>query len=204
MCIVLCWVGQISSALAGRTSKISEELGLRSERQSRGTTSRRCCRHWLERRDQKRRSCLHETLRHSQQEARGRNCNIFENLQVRAELLGTKHGRAGRRLISLPLYGIFSVRCPLDQRLQEHQQSARLARVLALSMGAARTSKEMALSLRTRRKVDADGRAAGGDGAAGQRSTIEHEYLLERKPTNQPRSDSGMLHPLPFYGNEGA
>ncbi|XP_004410072.1 PREDICTED: atlastin-2 [Odobenus rosmarus divergens] len=86
--------------------------------------------------------------------------------------------------------GSSQLRCPLDQRLQEHQQSACLARILALSMGTASTSKEMALSSRTRRKVDADGRGAGGDGAAGQRSTIEHEYLLKRKPTNQPRSDS--------------
>lgn len=94
--------------------------------------------------------------------------------------------------------------CPLDQRLQEHQQSAYLAQILALSMGAVSTSKDMALSLRTRRKAGADGRGAGGDGAAGQRSTSEHEYLLKRKPTNQPLSDSGMLHPLLFWGNEGA
>lgn len=34
---------------------------------------------WLEGRDQKQ-NWLHETLRHSQQEVRGRNSNIFENL----------------------------------------------------------------------------------------------------------------------------
>lgn len=31
-----------------------------------------------------------------------------------------------------------------------------------------------------------------------------NEYLLKRKPTNQPISDSGVLHPLQFCGNEGA
>ena len=74
--------------------------------------------------------------------------------------------------------------CPVDQRLQEHQQSACLAAILAHAMGPVSTSKDVALSLRVLREVEAEGGVLEEMARVGKQ--VRRARILAQGGTDQP------------------